>query len=48
MNSFQNASHSGIIGIAPFLLLLGMLMIFCFTHEAHVGRYLKRDYPRLT
>ena len=30
MNSFQNASHSGIIGIAPFLLLLRMLMIFCF------------------
>ena len=48
MNSFQNASHSGIIGIAPFLLLLRMLMIFCFTNEAHVGRYLKRDYPRLT
>ena len=42
MNSFQNASHSGIIGIAPFLLLLRMLMIFCvvcFTNEAHVGGY---------
>ena len=37
MNSFQNASRSGIIGIAPFLLLLRMLMIFCFfcfTNEA--------------
>ena len=29
MNSFQNASHSGIIGIALFLLLLRMLMFFC-------------------
>ena len=51
MNSFQNASHSGIIGIAPFLLLLRTLMIFvvvCFTNEAHVGGYLPRDYRRLT
>ena len=30
MNSFQNASHFGMIGIAPFLLFLRMLMIFCF------------------
>ena len=29
MNCFQNASHSGIIGIAPFLLLLRVLMFFC-------------------
>ena len=29
MNSFQNESHSGIVGIAPFLLLLRMIMLFC-------------------
>ena len=54
MNSFQNKSHSGIMGIAPFLLLLRMMMLFCFfcfTNEAmaaHVLRYLPRDYRRLT
>ena len=54
MNSFQNKSHSGIMGIAPFLLLLRMMMLFCFfcfTNEAmaaHVSRYLPRDYRRLT
>ena len=29
MNSFQNESHSSIMGIAPFLLLLRMMMLFC-------------------
>ena len=57
MNSFQNKSHSGIMGIAPFLLLTSVsadddvILFVYFTNEAmaaHVSRYLSRDYRRLT
>ena len=55
MNSFQNKSHSGIMGIAsPFLAVAAdddVILFVYFTNEAmaaHVSRYLPRDYRRLT